>query len=327
VRAAVLTQTGGPEVLRYDEFPDPVVRPGGVLIRIEAVSIQGGDVLNRQGGVFTYPHVVGYQAAGTVIEVGHGVTSVTVGRRVVATMGHGSHAQLASVHESAVYAIPDGLSTDDAAAVPIEFATAADCLFEFGDLQAGQTVLVQAGAGGVGLAAIQLAKRAGAAMVIATASSDDRLERLREFGMDHGINYASGDVATEVMRLTDRRGVDLVVDPVGGRTLEGSIAALAYRGRVSWVGQAGRDERQPAIWPIMQKNASIHGVFLGAEFAMNPQRTRALVESLLQRVADGELRVSIDRVFPLSEAAEAHHHIESRQAFGRVLLRPDHDRS
>ena len=124
------------------------------------------------------------------------------------------------------------------------------------------------------------------------------------------------------MRLTDRRGVNLVVDPVGGSTLESSIASLAYRGRVSWVGRAGREDRVPEVWPIMQKNASITGVFLGAEFAMQPERTRANVEWSLAHVATGELRVSIDRVFPLSEAAEAHRYIESRQAFGRVLLRP-----
>jgi NADPH2:quinone reductase len=269
------------------------------------------------------PHVVGYQAAGVVRQVGDGVTSVEVGQRVVATMAHGSHAELASVPAGSAFAIPDGLSLDEAAGVPIEFGTADDCLFEFGHLQPGESVLIQAGAGGVGLAAIQLAKRAGAGAVFATASSDERLDRLHEFGMDHGINYATHDVATEIMRLTERRGVDLVVDPVGGRTLEGSIASLAYRGRISWVGRAGRDERPPDVSPLMSKNASMHGVFLGAEFAMQPARTRAMIESLLGRVATGELRVSIDRVFPLSEAAEAHRYIESRQAFGRVLLHPD----
>jgi NADPH2:quinone reductase len=129
-------------------------------------------------------------------------------------------------------------------------------------------------------------------------------------------------VAHEVRRLTDGRGADLVVDPVGGATLEGSIAALAYRGRISWVGRAGRDERPPEVWPIMQKNGSIHGVFLGAEMMMRNERTRAMIASLLDRVASGELDAVIDRVFPLSDAAEAHRYIESRQAFGRVLLRP-----
>ena len=287
------------------------------------MSIQGGDLLHRAGGVMaTKPHVVGYQAAGTVREVGAGVTDLEVGQRVVATMGFGSHAELASVPARSAYAIPDGLSTEEAAGVPIEFGTADDCLFEFGHLVAGESVLVQAGAGGVGLAAIQLAKAAGASIVIATASSDERLGRLAEHGMDHGINYAGEDVPARVRELTDGRGVDLVVDPVGGSTLEGSIAALAYRGRISWVGRAGREPRPPEVWPLMEKNASMTGVFLGAEMARDPQRARSMIERLLARVAAGELTVVIDRVFPLAEAAAAHAYIEGRQAFGRVLLRP-----
>jgi NADPH2:quinone reductase len=323
MKAAAYTRTGGPDVLEYVDVPDPELRPGGVILAVEAVSIQGGDLLHRAGGVMaTNPHVVGYQAAGTIRAVGAGVEGLAVGQRVVATMGHGSHAELAAVPAPAVYAIPDGMSIEDAAGVPIEFGTADDCVFEFGYLQAGESVLVQAGAGGVGLAAIQLAKAAGASVVIATASSDERLERLHEYGMDHGINYARDDVAAKVRELTDGGGVDLVVDPVGGSTLEASIAALAYRGRVSWVGRAGREVSPPEVWPLMEKNASLTGVFLGAEMGRDPTRVRAMIERLIARVAAGELRVAVDRVFPLAEAAEAHTYIESRQAFGRVLLRP-----
>jgi NADPH2:quinone reductase len=173
----------------------------------------------------------------------------------------------------------------------------------------------------VGVAAIQLAKAAGAT-VVATASSDERLERLRDFGLDHPVNYASADVVHEVMNVTEGRGVDLVVDPVGGRVLETSIACLAYRGRVSWVGRAGRDDTVPDVWPLAMKNATLTGVFLGAEMMMMPERTRPLVAQLLERVASGELRVAIDRTFPLADAADAHRYIESRQAFGRVLLIP-----
>jgi NADPH:quinone reductase len=323
MKAAAYARTGGPEVLEYVDLPDPVVRPRGVVIAVKAVGIQGGDVLHRAGGAMpSTPHVVGYQAAGRVHEVGSEVTEFQVGEPVVATMAFGSHAELVSAPAGSVYGIPDGLSIDEAAGVPIEFGTADDCLFEFGHLRAGQTVLVQAGAGGVGIAAVQLAARAGASMVLATASSAERLAPLRDLGMDHGINYAAGDVAGRVRELTDGRGVDLVVDPVGGRTLEGSIASLAYRGRVSWVGRAGRDLSPPEVWPLMEKNASLTGVFLGAEMGRNPTRVRAMIERLLQRVADGELRVVIDRVFPLADAAEAHRYIESRRAFGRVLLRP-----
>jgi NADPH:quinone reductase len=322
MKAAVYDEVGGPEVFRYEEVPDPVLRPGGLLVEVGAVGIQGGDLLHRQGGVLaTRPHIVGYQAAGTVREVGDGVTDFAPGQKVVATMGYGSHAELVSVPARAAWPVPDSLPIDQAAGIPIEFGTAHDCLFEFGHLQAGETVLVQAGAGGVGLAAIQLAKAAGAT-VIATASSPDRLGRLSEFGMDHGIDYAKDDVVAEVLRLTEGRGVDLVVDPVGGRTLEASIASLAYRGRVSWVGRAGREERPPEVWPIMQKNGYIAGVFLGAEMALRPERTHPMIAELIQRVASGELRVVIDRTFPLAEAAEAHRYIESRRAFGRVVLVP-----
>jgi NADPH:quinone reductase len=256
-----------------------------------------------------------------VREVGDGVDDFAPGDPVVATMGFGSHAELVSVPTRAAWRVPDGLSLEEAAGIPIEFGTADDCLFEFGHLKEGETVLVQAGAGGVGLAAIQLAKAAGAT-VLATASSDDRLERLHEYGMDEGINYAQADVASEVRRLTDGRGVDLVVDPVGGKTLEGSIEALAYRGRVSWVGRAGRDDRTPEVWPLMQKNGSLTGVFLGAEMVVNNDRCHGMIHSLIRRCASGELKVVVDRTFPLADAAEAHRYIESRRAFGRVLLIP-----
>ena len=323
MRAAVYDHTGGPEVLRYDEVPDPELRKGGVIIEVGAVSIQGGDVLNRQGGALvTHPHIVGYQVGGTIRSVGSEVTGLAVGQKVAATMAFGSHAELVSVSAASVFAIPDSMSVETAAGIPIEFGTAHDCLFEFGHLVAGQTVLIQAGAGGVGLSAIQLAKKAGAALVIATASSDERLDRLHAYGMDHGINYATADVATEVRKLTDGKGVDLVVDPVGGKTLEGSVGAVAYRGRISWVGNAGRADEAPAIGGIMGKNASITGVFLGAEMAMNGARTRTMIEGIIARVAAGELEVVVDRVFPLEEAGEAHRYIESRKAFGRVMLKP-----
>lgn len=323
MRAAVYYETGGPDVFRYEEVPDPELRPGGLVIDVAAVGIQGGDLLHRAGGVMaSTPHVVGYQAAGTVREVAADVDAFAVGDRVVVTMAHGSHAERAAVPARAAYAVPDGLALEVAAGIPIEFGTADDCLFEFGHLRAGEVVLVHAAAGGVGLAAVQLAKRAGAAMVIGTASSDERLARVAPHGMHHGVDYTRADVAAEVLRLTGGHGADLVVDPVGGHTLEASIAALAYRGRISWVGRAGREDRPPEVWPIMQKNGSVTGVFLGAEMARNPARTRPMIEALIARVASGELDVVIDRVFALAEAAEAHRYIEGRRAFGRVLLVP-----
>src|SRR4029079_8164027 len=176
-----------------------------------------------------------------------------------------------------------------------------------------------AGAGGVGIAAIQLAKRAGAT-VIATASSDERLERLKDFGLDHGVNYAHDDWINKVRRLTGGRGVDLVVDSVGGKILAGSVQCLAYRGRAITVGSAGRDPQPFDISALGQGNLSITGVFLGAEI-LNP-RTYAMIAGLVDDVAAARLEVIVDRTFPLSEAAAAHAYIESRQAVGRVVLIP-----
>src|SRR3954468_12215159 len=300
VKAAAYERNGPPEVLEYVDLPDPQPGPSDLLIRVEAVSIESGDTLNRLGGALVgHPHVVGYQCAGTIVDAGPKAAERghQPGARVVATMAHGSHAELVAVPAAATWPIPEGADVVEAACVPIEFGTAHDCLFEFGHLQAGETVLVQAGAGGVGLAAIQLAKAAGA-RVLATASSDDRLERLRQYGLDVGINYATGDAVRAVLEHTDRRGVDLVVDPVGGRTLEASIAALAYRGRVSWVGRAGRDDKAPEVWPLMEKNASLTGVFLGAEMGRQAGRTHALIADLLDRCASGELQAVVDRTFP-----------------------------
>jgi NADPH2:quinone reductase len=235
-------------------------------------------------------------------------------------MGNGSHAQLVGVPATACWLVPDGLALEEAAAVPVPFGTADDCLFEFGRLQEGETVLIQAGAGGVGIAAVQLAKRAGA-MVLATASQDDKLRRLADLGVDHGINYATADFVAEVRRLTDGRGADVVVDPVGGKVLAGSLRCLAYRGRCVTVGNAGREsgERQD-VQSLMGGNQSLIGVFLGAE--MQTERVQRMIARHLDDIAAGRLEVVIDRTFPLADAAAAHAYVESRQAFGRVLLIP-----
>lgn len=322
MKAAVYYSTGDPDVLTYEDVPDATVTPDGVLLEVKAIGIQGGDVLSRARGVMaSTPHIVGYQTAGIVRAVGANVTGVEVGQRVVGTAPFGSHAELRVTRSHTTWPIPDEMPFEIAAGIPIEFGTADDCLFEFGHLVAGETVLVQAAAGGVGISAVQLAKRAGAT-VIGTASSDERLARLHDYGLDVAINYATTDVAAAVMDATGGRGADLVVDSVGGATLEGSIAALAYRGRISWVGSAGREPNPPAINGIMGKNASIHGVFLGAELARNRARAYPMIARLIERVAAGELTVVVDSTFPLAEAAAAHRHIESRQAFGRVVLIP-----
>jgi NADPH2:quinone reductase len=322
VKAAVYYKTGGPDVFRYEDVPDPVVGRNEILINVEAISVEGGDTLNRLGGEMNrVPHVVGYQCAGVVAATGDEVTGFVVGDRVVTVGIDGSHAELRSVPESFAWKIPDGLSIDEAACVPVPWGTADDCLFEFGHLAAGETALIHAGAGGVGIAAIQLAKRAGA-RVLATASSDAKLERLKDLGLDEGINYVALDFVGETRRLTDGRGADVIVDSVGGATLQGSIRALAYRGRCVTVGDAGRAPAEHLdISTMRPNNQTLSGYFLGAELLFFP-RPHAMIAGHLVAIARRELRVVIDRVFPLSQASAAHAYIESRQSFGRVLLIP-----
>jgi NADPH:quinone reductase len=320
MKAAVYYETGGPDVFQYEDVPDPVCAPDGVLVRVEAISVEGGDTLNRAGGMmFGKPHIVGYQAAGTIVEVGDMVRSRRVGERVVATMLAGSHAELMAVPAQLTWLIPDGADLISCACVPVAYGTAHDCLFEFGHLTQGETVLIQAGAGGVGMAAIQLAKRGGAT-TIATASSLSRLEPLRELGLDHSVDYSQDGWTGLVRDITGGKGVELAVDSVGGVVLQGSVECLAYRGRAITVGSAGRDPQPFDISVLAMGNQSLTGVFLGAEIAT--ERAQRMIGDLVDDVAAGRLRVLVDRTFPLAEAAEAHAFIEDRQAVGRVVLIP-----
>jgi NADPH2:quinone reductase len=322
MKAAVYYETGGPEVFRYEDVPDPTCGPGEVLVRVQAVSIEGGDTLNRLGGdLGTVPHIVGYQCAGEVIEVGDQVDDLRPGDRVVTVGLDGSHAELRVAGPSFCWPVPDGLSIEEAACVPVPFGTADDCLFEFGRLVAGETVLIHAGAGGVGIAAIQMAKRAGAT-VLATASGGDRLERLGELGLDHGIDYTTTDFVEPVRELTDGRGADVIVDSVGGSNLQRSLQCLAYRGRCVSFGDAGRETPSSLdISSMRVNNQTLVGYFLGAELFFGT-RAHDMIAGHLDDIAAGHLRVVVDRRFPLEQAGEAHAYIESRQVFGRVLLVP-----
>jgi NADPH2:quinone reductase len=325
MKAAAYLQSGPPEVLVYQELPDPPCGPRDVVIDVHAISIEGGDVLARARGMVRpdgQPHVGGYLAAGVICEVGAEVKDRQVGQRVTTSANTGSHASKRAVRASAAWPVPDSLDLAIAACIPIPFGTADDCLFEFGRLKAGESVLVHAGSSGVGLAAIQLAKRAGAT-VLATASSDEKLARLKEYGLDHGINYSGGSFVKEAKELTNG-GPDLIIDSVGGKNLERSMHCAGFRGRIVSMGSAGRDGHTPSFAGLMGQNKSLISYYQGAELAAPSQRDRARanVQRLIGEVAEHRLRVVIDRTYKLSQAAEAHAFIESRKLFGRVVLIP-----
>jgi NADPH:quinone reductase len=322
MKAAVIHENGGPEVLRYQDVPDPECPDGCVVVDAEAISIEGGDLLARaRGDLPAAPHIVGYLSAGVVSEVAAGVDGPAVGDRVVALNSAGSHAARRIAPAIMTWPIPDGLDAARAASVPVAFGTAYECLFTAGNLADGQTVLIHAGAGGVGMAAIQLAKHAGAT-VISTASSDEKLERLKSFGLDHGINYATENFVERTNELTDSRGVDVVLDSIGGQNLVDSVGVLAYRGTLVSVGVAARAGSAIEAQSLWTQNNALRGVYLGGALVSEYPRIHAMIGDMLQRVANGELRVEIDQSFPLEQAAEAHAYVESRKAFGRVVMTP-----
>jgi NADPH2:quinone reductase len=322
MKAAVIYENGGPEALRYEDVPDPECPDGCVVVDAEAISIEGGDLLARAAGQLpAVPHIVGYLSAGTVSVVAPGVDGRAVGDRVVALNFAGSHAERRAVAAILTWPIPAGLDAARAACVPVAFGTAHECLFTSANLAEGQTVLIHAGAGGVGMAAIQLAKRAGAT-VISTASSDEKLQRLESFGLDHGINYAAESFVERTMQLTDSLGVDVVLDSIGGSNLVDSVRVLAYRGTLVSVGVVARAGSTIEAQSLWERNNTLRGVYLGGAIVAEYARIHPMIGDMLARIADGELRVVIDRSFGLEQAAAAHEYVESRQAFGRVVMTP-----
>lgn len=318
MKAAVYDAPGVATVLKYVDLPCPAIGPGDVLICVEAISIEGGDLINRR--CTPPPHsswVVGYAAAGTVVAVGANVESPAVGDRVTAFDMQGSHAELWAVPAERTWRVPDEMAAADAAVIPISFGTAHHCLFARGALTHGETVLVQAAAGGVGVAAVQLAARAGAS-VIAVASGKQRSGRLIELGADHVIDRDTCDVVDAVRQITNGAGVDLVIDPVG-TTLPVSLCVLAPEGRLVFVGNAGGSLALD-LWPAMQSNQTLLGVFMGALFER--PAIRSIVDGMLDAVAKGHLRAVIDRTFPLSEAAAAHEFAERQRPLGRIVMKP-----
>lgn len=315
--AAAYDRNGDPDVLVYREIPDPVVGPTTVLIRVAYAAIQGADLGRRRNmAPPETPYVGGLQAAGVVEAVGEKVTGVAIGQAVVGFAYSGSHAELFAADESQVYPVPAGLDLQKAASVPIEFGTAGEGLFERGRLQPSETVVIRGATGGVGIAAIQLAKNAGA-KVIAVAGGAEALARVRALGADHVINYRDEDVATRIRELTGGDGANLVLDLAGGTPL---IDALAFGGRYAVIGAASGKLEAIQLGDLHANDLMVFGFVFGK--VMHTPRVRASIATHMQWVAEGKGEIPVDKVFDLSEAAAAHRHAESSQAFGRVLIRP-----
>jgi NADPH2:quinone reductase len=318
--------------MRYEEVPDPVPGFGEVLVRVEAIAIEGGDLMLRSmrrddvrpagaGALSSDPALqcVGYSAAGEVVALGEGVSGIRAGTRV-ATFGHaGSHAELRAVRSEHCWPLPTGFDAASAACVPVAFGTAYEALFEFGHLRSGQTVFVQGAAGGVALAGVQLAHRAGA-RVIGTCSNSTQLAALAEHGLDDGINHRDDDFLQRVLELTGGAGADLSLDPVGGEKINAVLKATRPGGRVAIVGASSRERSSMDATLLVLRSLTMHGFMLSARYG--DPRVREYIGELIGRIAEGDLHVVIDRVFPLAQAAEAHRHAEMHGRVGRVVMVP-----
>jgi putative PIG3 family NAD(P)H quinone oxidoreductase len=325
MRAIVITRPGGPEVLELRAVPLPAPGAGGIRVRVHATAVNRADLLQRRGAYpappGVPPDVPGLEYAGVVDAVGSGVTRWRTGQRVMGLVGGGSYAEYVVTGAEEAIPVPDGMSFEDAAAVPEAFITAHDALVTQMKLAAGETLLIHAVGSGVGTAALQLARVAGA-RVIGTQRSSWKLERAGEFGLDTGV-VVSGDVfAAAVLEATGGAGVDVVMDLVGGPWLGESLRALRTRGRIILVGLVAGATHDLDLRQLLRKRASITGTVLRTRsLAEKIDVARAFERDVLPLLAAGTVVPVVDRVFPLEEAARAHAFIEENRNFGKVVLR------
>ena len=342
MKAIIFHEQGGVEKLRYEEAPDPQISPNEVLVQVRACAVNRLDIRARQDRpeVEPMPHILGSDVAGDVAAVGSEVSRITVGQRVVISpcincgqcadcingdeslcdyqkilgfQTNGGYAELVKVPAQNILPLPDGISYTDAAAVPIAFLTAWHMLITRAKLRAGEDVLILAVGGGVGSAALQIAKLAGA-RVFGTASTEAKLSKAQEHGADFTINYRERDFSDAVKELTNGRGVDVVFEHIGADTFEQSINSLAKNGRLVTCGVTSGNLTTINIRYIYQKQLAILGSALG---------NKSELLTVLQLVEQGQLKPIIDRVLPLQETAVAHQLMEDKQNFGKLILTPE----
>jgi NADPH2:quinone reductase len=324
VKAILIHETGSPEVIRIEDIETPKPEEGQVLIQVAAAGVNYTDILARQGSYVTreaaleLPAILGTEVAGVVVGLGEGVSSPSPGTRVAALV-RGGYAEYAVAPQELVYPLPSELDFAASVAYLVQGIAAWQILRDSGRLAPGEQVLVHAGAGGVGTLAIQLAKVFGASTVIATASTNAKRELAAELGADVCVDYTSADWWREVCAASDGRGVDVILDAVGGDIGEQSLDCLAPFGRLVEYGVASERLASFAGSQLMHKNQSIAGYWLSSRLARDGA-SAAVVPQLLQLAGEGRIKSIVRHVFPLEEAAEAHRAISGRHTVGKVVL-------
>jgi NADPH:quinone reductase-like Zn-dependent oxidoreductase len=337
MKALVITEHGPPDVLRAEERPDPEPGPGEVRVRVRAAGVNFADLLARVG---LYPDapkppcVVGFEVAGDVDALGESVDGFEVGQRVMGACRFGGYAQLAVAKTSSLLPMPDGWSYGEGAAMPVTYSTAYAALVRYGGLRPGERVLIQAAAGGVGIAATQIAKLVGAE-VYGTASPSKH-DAIRGFGVDHAVDYRTHDLVDEVRRIAgEKRPIDLALDAIGGRSFRQSFALLRAGGRLVCFGasevQAGERRspmralrvlaQMPRFNPLklMRESKSVIGLNMLTLWDER-QSLDELIEPLRDWIADGSLRPVVAQEFRLDDGAAAHRYLHERSNVGKVVL-------
>lgn len=324
MRAVLCRELSGPGSLSVGEVEAPKPSSGEVAIDVRAAGVNFPDVLLSRGKYQfkpTTPFTPGGEVAGVVSEVGAGVTGLAVGDRVVATMIYGAFAERVVSPAAAVTKLPDGVSFEIGAAIPVTYATTYHALVDRAHLAKGESLLVLGAAGGVGIAAIELGKALGA-RVIAAASSDEKLDVCKQHGADAVINYAKEDLKDRVKALTNGNGADVVYDPVGGDFSEAALRATAWEGRLLVIGFASGPIPKIPLNLVLLKGCQIVGVFWGAFVAREPDKNQRNLSQVLAWVADGTLKPHIDAVMPFADASLALQRLEDRQVRGKIVLVP-----
>ena len=324
MRVAQFSEFGGPQALRLEEVAEPRPGPGDVLIKVTAVGLNFFDTLllrNQYQVSPPLPFSPGAEVAGTIEDVGINVTDFKLGQRVVAYIGgNGCREKIVTKAKNAV-PIPDGVSDEVAAGIPITYGTALHGLKDRANLQAGETVAILGAAGGAGLAAVEIAKLMGA-RIIAAASSGDKLAFAREHGADEAINYETEDLKTRLKQLAAPKGIDVLYDPVGGAYAEPSLRAMAWGGRYLVLGFASGTIPKIPLNLVMLKGCAIIGVFWTAFVERYPEKHRANMIELLDWCRQGLISPHIHASFALIETAKALALIEGRKVTGKVIVNP-----
>jgi putative PIG3 family NAD(P)H quinone oxidoreductase len=323
MRAVVITEPGGPEVLQWAEVPDPVPGPGDVLIDVAAAGVNRADLLQRLGfyppppGAPPYP---GMECSGRIIQAGPEVTGWSPGDEVCALLAGGGYAEKVVVPAGQVMPLPDGVGVTEAAALPEAACTVYSNVYQVGHLAEGETLLMHGGASGIGTFAIQLAKATGA-RVITTAGTPEKLARCRELGADDVISYRDQDFVEVVKDVTGGEGAHVILDIMGASYLARNIDALAAGGRLVVIGLQGGSRAELDLGALMPKRASIHATTLRARPAADKGAIVAAVrENVWPLVSAKKVVPVIDRILPMPEAAEAHRVLEAGVNTGKVLL-------